>query len=230
MKLPYILLIGLALILGVGLAFLPEKDNQTEMDPSKLLLELEDQTRFVSTDEVAEWIINQDPTLLLIDVRDKAAYNKFSLDVAMHIPLGNILAEDNKQYFDRDELKIVFYGNDDILAEQAWMLLRREKYNNIYILKGGLNQWVETIMKPERPPDSAPQEAFDLYSFRQGAALFFSGGSVALEPVAYEEKAAPAARRRPAAAKKANSAPAPKKTVKLAQKKVEEEEEEEEGC
>jgi hypothetical protein len=45
-------------------------------------------------------------------------------------------------------------------------------------LDGGLNRWIETIIRPSRPPDTEPQEVFDLYQFRLGASQFFTGGDV----------------------------------------------------
>ncbi len=229
MKWQYIVLIAFAIILGIGLNFLPEKNNQVQMDPSKLFLELEDQTRFITTDQVADLIVNQDPTLLLVDVRTPEEYNYFSLKGAINIPLDKILEKDNGQFFNRSELDIVFYSNDDISAEQAWMLMRREQYSNMRVLKGGLNQWASTILKPEPPANTAPQEAFDLYNFRKAASIYFAGGSVELEPASFNEPKKPG-RKKTVTAKKPTT---PKKEVIVAPKRPvveEEEEEEEEGC
>jgi len=217
----YYFLAAIAIILGAGLIFLPEKENHRELAPEKLLYELDDQSRFLSPDQVAELIISQDPTLLLVDVRDKEEFDTFSLIGAIHIPLKDILAKENEQYFNREALQVVFYSNDDVKSEQAWLLNKRAEYMNMFILKGGLNQWTKDIMQPKEPASTASQDEFDLYNFRQAACKFFAGGSIEIEPTDFVAPAAPVAKK---------SGPIPKKQVKLIPKPVVEEEEEEEGC
>jgi hypothetical protein len=43
-------------------------------------------------------------------------------------------------------------------------------------MSGGLNRWVETILKPMPPEQTAPSEEFALYDFRKGASMYFGGG------------------------------------------------------
>lgn len=214
----YPVLAILIVLLGAGLIFMPEKENDKGIDPEQLLLELDNQTRFVTTDQVAEWIINEDPSVLLIDVRKEEAYQKYSLQGALHVPLENILGDEFRQYLRNDGLTLVFYSNSDVEAQNAWMICRRNEYENIYVLKGGLNHWVETILNPVEPPVSASQETFDLYSFRKAACKYFSGASKEIVPLEYVEKKTPVIRK-----------PVEKKSVKVIPKKIVEEEEEE-GC
>ncbi len=216
----YVFLVALVLAMGLGLIFLPEKENHKEVSPEVLLQELDDQSRFLTTDKVAELLINQYPTLLLFDVREQKEYETFSLPGAMNVPLEEVLNETYGDYFDRDEMSIVFFSNGDVKSEQAWMLKKRAGYDNIFIMKGGLNQWTKDIMMPEKPADTAPQEAFDQYLFRKAACKFFIGGSTEIIPDEYVEQVA--ARRSP-------QPKTPKKEIKVLPKKVEEEEEEE-GC
>ena len=167
-------------LVAIGIAFLvwllPERPEKTELSPKELLLAIKDETRFLSTDEVATMIIGQDPSLQLIDVRDPDDYTKFHLPGAINIPLEKILDEQNLELIGAEEQQHVFYSNGTIRANQAWVLTRRLGYGNTYIMKGGLNRWVETIMIPPVPPSSAPSEAFDQYDFRLSACRYFQGG------------------------------------------------------
>ena len=45
-------------------------------------------------------------------------------------------------------------------------------------MKGGLNTWIETIIKPKRPKQTASQKEFELYNFRRTASMYFGGGTV----------------------------------------------------
>jgi rhodanese-related sulfurtransferase len=178
----YIISAAIILLLAAGLIFLPEKSNRKELAPDELLQELQNDKRFVSVDQLVEMMIDEDPTLVLVDVRDPGSFVEFSLPGAINIPVENMLDEEYEQYFDREELQIVFYDNHHVKAEQAWMIKKRQEINNVRILKGGLNQWTEDVLLAEAPPETAPTEAFDRYSFLLGARKFFVGASGAFDP------------------------------------------------
>ena len=168
-------------IVAVAIAFLvwllPERPEKKELSPQALLLAIKDETRFFSTDEIASMIIGQDPSLQLIDIRDSSEYKKFHLPDAICIPLKKILEAHNLDLISGDEQTHVFYSNGTIRANQAWVLTRRLGYMNTYVMKGGLNHWVETIMVPPEPSSSAPSQAFDQYDFGLAACRYFQGGA-----------------------------------------------------
>lgn len=169
------------LILGIGLVVLPDRDFHDEASPRDILSDLRNPSRFISTDKVAEMIIDKDPTLLLVDVRDMYDYFDFSLPEAHSIPLEEILMYDWIDSLAYDQSKIVLFSNSDVLADKAWMILKRENHDNIHVMKGGLNCWFKTIIQPSRPAETAPNEEMDLYEFRRGASIYFTGGAAPIE-------------------------------------------------
>jgi rhodanese-related sulfurtransferase len=169
------------LLLGVGLLFLPDREHPEEVSPRELLGELRNPSRFISTDKVAEMIIDNDPTLVLVDVRDMYDYLDFSLPGAHSIPLEEILLYDWVDSLSYEQSKIVLFSNGDIKADQAWMLLKRNNYSNLHVMKGGLNEWFETIIQPQQPPETASDEEIDRYQFRRGASIYFTGGTAPIE-------------------------------------------------
>jgi 3-mercaptopyruvate sulfurtransferase SseA len=178
---------SLVLLLGLGLIFLPDKDNHREVQPLDLLEEMQNDKRFITVDQLTEKMIQQDPTLLLVDVRDTASFARFSLPGAINIPFDQLMNPDYDDYFNRKELDIVLYSNDHILAERAWMIKKRQNIHHVRILKGGLNQWTKDILLAEPPPETAPAEAFARYSFLLGARKQFVGASGPFEPAADAE-------------------------------------------
>ena len=187
MNIRYIFFAAIFFILGAGLLLIPEKKNLNETALEKLHSELFDQTRYISADEVAERIINQDPSLFLIDVRMADYYAEYSLPGAANIPLEEILYPEWEDYLAQELMDIVLYSNGDIYAEQAWMLANRMGYKNLYIMKGGLNCWFSTIIKPVKPEECASSTEFDLYDFRKGASQYFTGASLELSDEADTE-------------------------------------------
>lgn len=174
----YFILTIIMLVLAAGTFFIPRKSLQQQAKPSKLLWEIIQPTRYVSTDQVAKMIIQKDPTLELIDVRSADEYNKFSLPNSINVPLDSIVNEGGMDYFGIPGTNVVFFSNDDIKADEAWVLAKRLGFNATYVMKGGLNRWIETIIQPKEPAEESPGTAFETYEFRKGAQLFFTGAKV----------------------------------------------------
>jgi rhodanese-related sulfurtransferase len=174
----YLILTVIALIGAAVLIFLPDKTKNNELDPERLLMEINNPSRFLSVDRVAHRLVEKDPSLLLIDVRAEEAYNDFSLPGAVNIPVSKVLLSENEDFLNRSDLEVVLFSNEDIYADQAWILCTRIGYKNLYVMRGGLNEWFDKIMQPEPPAATAPNEAFDLYSFRLAASQYFGGGTM----------------------------------------------------
>ncbi|MCB0806924.1 MAG: rhodanese-like domain-containing protein [Bacteroidales bacterium] len=173
----YFLLGALLILVSLGLVILPSSENEDKVPPEKLLTELMSQSRFLPPDMVAARLIDEDPSILLIDVRPVEEYSSYSLPGALNIPLADLLKNDWQPYLNQNSMDVVFFSNGDLQADQAWVLSTRLGFKNLYVMEGGLNLWFDQIMQPEKPPASAASEAFDLYSFRKGAAQYFGGGA-----------------------------------------------------
>ncbi len=171
----YIFLTVLMIVLAAGTLFMTMDDEPNQIDPEELLQEIIQPTRYVTTDQVAKMIIQGDPSLMLIDVRSEGEYRDYSLPRAINIPLDSLLADGNLSYLGIPGTKVVFVSNDDIKADQMWVLTKRLGFSSIYVLKGGLNCWMQTIIDPERPSDDAPYAEFETYTFRKGAQMYFTG-------------------------------------------------------
>lgn len=171
----YIILTILMLVLAVGTLFLRMSNEPKQIDPEELLQEIIQPTRYVTTDQVAKMIIQGDPSLMLIDVRSTDEYIEYTLTGAVNIPLEDLLVEDNLLYLGIPGKKVVFVSNDDIKADQAWVLTKRLGYGSTYVLKGGINCWMQTIIDPQQPEETAAATDFETYSFRKGAQMYFTG-------------------------------------------------------
>ena len=176
----YIILSIVFIVLAGGLVVLPKFEKQEGIEPEKLLADAISPERYISTDELADRMINQDPSLLLIDLIAEEDYNKYALPNAVNIPLNNLLDEEFEGYLDQIEYDVVLYSNDNFKADQAWILCKRLDYKNLHVLKGGINEWFSTIINPEKPTELMASRAFDLYSFRKAASMYFG--------VAYPQK------------------------------------------
>lgn len=177
----YIFLTILMLILAFGTFFLKKSTDPKQIEPQQLLREIIQPTRYVSTDQVAKMMIQKDPSLELIDVRSTEEFESFSLPNSINIPLDSLLKSNSLMYFGIPGTKVVFVANDDIQSDQAWVLTKRLGYKSTYVMTGGLNRWMETIIQPVEPSETEPNAAFETYALRKGAQQYFKGGSAEIQ-------------------------------------------------
>ena len=189
---PRILLSTIIIILGLIIAAVPQNTTLPyKLTVGQILDEIKNGTQFIHPDQVAQMIIEKNPSLQLIDIRSQDDYEKFHLPGAINIPIDDILSEDYLDILDQDVKMNVFYSNGNTKSNEAWMLTRQLGYNNIYVLMGGLNYWVETIMNPKVPSSTLPDDEIAKYDFRKGAGSALGGGAVPNENAA-STPAAPA--------------------------------------
>lgn len=169
----YKILAAVFILLAGGLVLLPKYEKHEGIDPKELLSNIISPERYISTDILADKLINQDPSYLLIDVRDEESFNKNTLPNAINIPMSKLLDEDFNMYLEQDAYNVVLFSNDNFYADQAWILCSRLNYKNLHVLKGGVNQWYKTIINPIKPNENMPAEAFELYNFRKAASMYF---------------------------------------------------------
>jgi len=177
----YLILASLLLIAALGLVLLPSYQKNENITAEDLLAKVINPERYITSDILADNIITNDPSIILVDVREVDAYAKYTLPNAINIPLSDILNEDYQGYLDQDRYNIILFSNENFKADQAWLLLNRLGYYNLHVLKGGINGWYNTILNPPKPTEDMPNEAYELYNFRRAAGLHFGVGIKAKE-------------------------------------------------
>lgn len=185
------------LSLGLIIAAIPNnKTLDFKMSAEEMIDEFNGRYQFISPDEIADMIISEDPNLQLIDLRSESEYKEFHLPGAVNIPFTDLLDDEYRYLIDQNLRINVFYSNGSVTSNEAWMVTRQLGYRNNYVLEGGLNYWAETIMNPDRPEQTSPNEEIARYNFRKGAGAALGGGSI--EPASeMPEPVLPAIKRRP---------------------------------
>lgn len=187
MQRKYTILSILLVVLALGLVILPKKTNK-ETDPKVLLSALAGKSRFLTTDLVSKRIIENDPTLLLIDLRPADQFKAFALPGAINIQPESILSESNSELLKQLGKDIVLYSNSDLSSEKAWLLCARYvDYSRLYIMKGGLNEWYNTVVMGTDVASTASSAEFDLVNFRKAARQYFTGAGQTTEKSATEK-------------------------------------------
>jgi len=184
MERKYTILAVLMIVLALGLVVLPKKKEMKETDPKVLLSAIAEKSRFLSVDLVTHRIIENDPTLLLVDLRSADQFKAFALPGSVNIQPDSLLSATTLELLNQPGKDKILYANSDLTAEKAWLIGTRYSINRLYILKGGLNEWYTTIIKPGDISNAASSTDLDLISFRNAARQYFTGaGQTANEAV-----------------------------------------------
>jgi len=169
----YKILAVILILLAGGLLLIPQYEKHEGTDPDTLLANAISPERYISADELAHKLISEDPSIVVIDVRDSLRFSAYSIPGAMHIPLREILNEEHQAYFETNAYEIVLCSDDSFYADQAWILLNRLGNKNLRVLEGGMHSWFHSVINPPVPDESLPASAHELYSFRKSASMYF---------------------------------------------------------
>ena len=133
--------------LGLILAFLPEKNNHAhQLKPEELLDKALDETGYVTVDQAARFMISEDTTVQFIDLRTPDEYREFTIPGSINIPYNDLFNKDWQGYLNQNKVKNIFYAHGDVMANLAWTLTTSMGYEHNYVMKGGLNEWFNTVM------------------------------------------------------------------------------------
>ena len=137
------------LLVGVGiiLAFLPFNASKSfQLKADELLSKSVSEDMYYSVDQVARFVNNEDSTVQIIDIRSAEQFKECNIPGSVNIPLSDLLNPLWEQTLNRKEIKNIFYGNGDQTANYAWTIATGIGFPNNYVMKGGLNEWFNTVM------------------------------------------------------------------------------------
>jgi len=133
------LIIGALVVLFVGQ---PTLADNWEKNTEKQAM-LAEGKAFVPAEEMNQAIYDPLINPILIDVRDERDYNLYHLEGARLVALEDI-PELMKELVEAPDGTVVFVmSNDEARAVEAWKMLVAKNTVNAYVLKGGINGWIE---------------------------------------------------------------------------------------
>jgi hypothetical protein len=96
--------------------------------------------------ELLATLDNNRLNVVMLDVRGEADYNLFHIRGAQHLPLSDVEAAAPKLLLEPPQNTVyVVMSNDEASATEAWKLLVANSLPNVYILEGGVNNWIGTF-------------------------------------------------------------------------------------
>ena len=122
---------------------------------------LDDRAVQISPAELLDLINDSKLKPVLLDVRDEADFNQFHIHGARHLPLDQVLAQSKDMQFEKANTVFVLASNDETRATDAWKQLKAESVPNVYLLEGGINNWLDTFASQKFRHENALAERAD---------------------------------------------------------------------
>lgn len=163
------------LSMGLILALLPLSSNRSFISrPHKLLEEVLDQKTYLTPDQIARSVASEDSSVQLIDLRSAEEFRAFSIPGAVNVPYSEFLNNDPERILNNRKTRYIFYSTGDMYSNYALVIARGLKYNNTYVMKGGLNEWFNTVMNSNFTGDRISARENALFETRMRARKMFT--------------------------------------------------------
>lgn len=124
--------------------------------------------------------------LVLLDVRSEADYNLYHLADALRVEPGSSVELVSSLHLEPANTVIVVMSNDEAAATNAWKTLVAESVPNVYILEGGVNNWLATFAQDEKRLRPLASGGEDVLRYEFIAALGAAYPSSAPDPEHYQ--------------------------------------------
>ena len=104
----------------------------------------------VAPAELFKTVYTQSINLVMLDVRSESDYNLYHIDNAINIPLDKLPSIIPSLLTEPPANSVfVLMSNNETAATEAWKQLSASSVPNVYILEGGVNNWIAFFGKDE---------------------------------------------------------------------------------
>jgi len=166
---------SILLIFGGIMLFIPLSGKYSLREkPGQVLTTVLDESNSLNADQVARFLVTEDSTLLLIDLRTPEEFRECNIPGSVNVPYAEFLKQDPGLYLDDEGMRHVFYSNGDLKSGYAQTLAVGLGYKNCFVMKGGLNAWYVTIMNSEFAGNKISARENALFATRLRARTLFN--------------------------------------------------------
>ena len=163
----------LAIILGIFAAFIgnPQDNTTASVNIKELSMTASGNVNTVTVQDLSNWIIQGKMDYRLVDLRTEADFDEYNIPSSECVSMSSLTNSELR----RNE-KIILYSDDDIVASQAWFILKSDGYHSVSILKKGMESWKNEIVFPScNCGEHSTAELKQLHDKKAEVAKFFGG-------------------------------------------------------
>jgi hypothetical protein len=136
------LTLGAVAVIVIGQPTIADRWNRLSEEKQALL---DDRAVQIHPGELLDLIHDDQIKVVMLDVRDEADFNLFHILDSRHVPVDQLPDIVSELHLQPANTVFVTMSNDETGATDAWKLLLAESVPNVYILEGGVNNWIATF-------------------------------------------------------------------------------------
>jgi rhodanese-related sulfurtransferase len=161
--------------LGLILALLPLSGSRSFIiKPQKLLSEVLDDNIYLTVDQVARFVVSEDSSVQIIDLRTPEEFRAVNIPGSINIPYSKLLDNDPGTLLNNGKARNIFYSNGDFESNYAIAIERGLNQRNTNVMKGGLNEWFNIVMNSKFSGEKISARENALYETRTRAKKMFT--------------------------------------------------------
>jgi len=111
---------------------------------------------------------------MIVDLRSPEEYMKFTIPGAVNIPWPELTEKDPSLYLMAGESKNIFFSNGDLSSNYAVVYAAGLGYGNCFAMKGGMNEWIRTVMNTKFSGEKISARENAVFEARTRAARLFT--------------------------------------------------------
>ena len=178
---------GLMVVAITGLLIgQPDNSDRWQFRSAELQPKLDNREVQITPQEMLNLVHDTKLKAILLDVRDEVDYNQFHIHGAQLSPMDELLVQSELLVMEPANAVVVVMSNDEQRATDAWRMLKAESVPNVYILEGGVNNWLRFFSDEEFILANALEKVEkDCLAFKFDAAL---GDRIAMAEPEYDKQ------------------------------------------
>ncbi len=158
-------------LLGVGvlLLFTPDYKGRLLAKVSDPAFAAAHPVKVMTVDELAFRIVDREPRLRIVDVRDPKAFAALALPGSVNGSVRDLFGKEWREVVGPLHVRKVIVGADEAQERTAYLLLHELGYENLAVLEGGFPAFERTILEPIMLVSTGSRWDGDVRRFRESA-------------------------------------------------------------
>jgi rhodanese-related sulfurtransferase len=157
------IVIILSIIFGVATLKVTGK-YRFNRSATEMLTRVNTQSQYLDMSEAQELLDND--TVVFIDIRTPKEFVGFHIENALNIPFDRLLDDEYIDILEKDQMKIL-YGTNSVGSNAAWMVLTQYGYDKLYVLDGGVQDWITQVETSDIFKGAYKRDETPLYNYSE---------------------------------------------------------------
>jgi rhodanese-related sulfurtransferase len=155
------IVIILSIIFGVATLKVTGK-YRFNRSATEMLVRVNTQSQYLHMSRAKELVRND--TVIFIDIRTPKEFVGFHIENAQNIPFDRLLDDEFIDILDNDQMKVL-YGSMSVSSNAAWMVLTQYGYDKLYVLDGGIQDWISQVETRDILKEADKSDETPLYKY-----------------------------------------------------------------